>query len=37
MNRATPITAIAVNTANPIAKPILSLLASEGLSRRDRE
>ncbi len=37
MKRATPITAIAVSTANPIAKPILSLLASDGLSRRDRE
>jgi aminoglycoside phosphotransferase (APT) family kinase protein len=34
MKRPTPITAIAVSTANPIAKPILSRLAREGLSRR---
>jgi aminoglycoside phosphotransferase (APT) family kinase protein len=34
MKRATPTTAIAVSTANAIAKPILSLLAREGLSRR---
>jgi aminoglycoside phosphotransferase (APT) family kinase protein len=34
MKRPTPITAIAVSTAKPIAKPILSLLASDGLSRR---
>jgi aminoglycoside phosphotransferase (APT) family kinase protein len=38
MKRPTPITAIAVSTAKPIAKPIRSLLASDGLSRRrDRE
>jgi aminoglycoside phosphotransferase (APT) family kinase protein len=34
MKRPTPITAIAVSTAKPIAKPILRRLASEGLSRR---
>src|SRR6476661_3177809 len=34
MKRPTPITAIAVSTAKPIAKPILSLLASDGLKRR---
>jgi aminoglycoside phosphotransferase (APT) family kinase protein len=34
MKRPTPITAIAVSTAKPIAKPILSLLASDGLRRR---
>src|SRR3954451_7560548 len=34
MKRPTPITAIAVSTAKPIAKPILSLFASDGLSRR---
>jgi aminoglycoside phosphotransferase (APT) family kinase protein len=34
MKRPTPITAIAVNTAKPIAKPILSRLASDGLRRR---
>jgi aminoglycoside phosphotransferase (APT) family kinase protein len=34
MKRATPITAIAVSTAKPIAKPIRSLLASDGLRRR---
>jgi aminoglycoside phosphotransferase (APT) family kinase protein len=34
MNRPTPITAIAVSTAKPIAKPILSRLASDGLRRR---
>jgi aminoglycoside phosphotransferase (APT) family kinase protein len=38
MKRPTPITAIAVSTANPIAKPIRSRLASDGLSRLlDRE
>jgi aminoglycoside phosphotransferase (APT) family kinase protein len=38
MKRATPITAIAVSTAKPIAKPIRSRLARDGLSRRwDRE
>jgi aminoglycoside phosphotransferase (APT) family kinase protein len=38
MKRPTPITAIAVSTAKPIAKPIRSRLASDGLSRRwDRE
>jgi aminoglycoside phosphotransferase (APT) family kinase protein len=38
MKRPTPITAIAVRTANPIANPIRSRLASEGLRRRaDRE
>jgi aminoglycoside phosphotransferase (APT) family kinase protein len=38
MKRATPITAIAVSTAKPIANPILRRLASDGLSRRaDRE
>jgi aminoglycoside phosphotransferase (APT) family kinase protein len=38
MKRPTPITAIAVSTAKPIANPILSRLASDGLSRRaDRE
>jgi aminoglycoside phosphotransferase (APT) family kinase protein len=36
MKRPTPITAIAVSTANPIAKPILSRLASDGLRRRPR-
>src|SRR4051794_34813075 len=36
MKRPTPITAIAVSTAKPIAKPILSLLASDGLRRRPR-
>jgi aminoglycoside phosphotransferase (APT) family kinase protein len=36
MKRPTPITAIAVSTAKPIAKPILSLLASDGLKRRPR-
>ena len=36
MKRPTPITAIAVSTAKPIAKPILSLLASDGLRRRAR-
>src|SRR6478752_5199404 len=34
MKRPTPITAIAVSTAKPIAKPILSRLASDGLRRR---
>src|ERR1700742_3898202 len=33
MKRPTPITAIAVRTANPIANPIRSLLASDGLNR----
>jgi aminoglycoside phosphotransferase (APT) family kinase protein len=33
MKRPTPITAIAVSTAKPIAKPIRSRLASEGLRR----
>jgi aminoglycoside phosphotransferase (APT) family kinase protein len=37
MKRPTPITAIAVSTAKPIAKPILSLLASDGLRRPRRE
>src|SRR6478735_8267043 len=38
MKRATPITAIAVSTAKPIANPIRSRLASDGLRRRwDRE
>jgi aminoglycoside phosphotransferase (APT) family kinase protein len=38
MKRPTPITAIAVSTANPIANPIRSRLASDGLSRLlDRE
>jgi aminoglycoside phosphotransferase (APT) family kinase protein len=38
MKRPTPITAIAVNTAKPIANPIRSRLASDGLSRPfDRE
>jgi aminoglycoside phosphotransferase (APT) family kinase protein len=38
MKRPTPITAIAVSTAKPIANPILSRLASDGLSlRADRE
>jgi aminoglycoside phosphotransferase (APT) family kinase protein len=38
MKRPTPITAIAVSTANPIANPIRSRLASDGLSRPvDRE
>src|SRR4029077_19930481 len=38
MKRPTPITAIAVSTAKPIAKPILNLFASDGFSRRrDRE
>jgi aminoglycoside phosphotransferase (APT) family kinase protein len=38
MKRPTPITAIAVSTAKPIANPIRSRLASDGLSRRlDRE
>src|SRR6478752_2580443 len=38
MKRATPITAIAVSTAKPIANPIRSRLARDGLSRRlDRE
>jgi aminoglycoside phosphotransferase (APT) family kinase protein len=36
MKRPTPITAIAVSTAKPIAKPIRSRLASDGLSRRPR-
>jgi aminoglycoside phosphotransferase (APT) family kinase protein len=36
MKRATPITAIAVSTAKPIAKPILSRLARDGLIRRGR-
>jgi aminoglycoside phosphotransferase (APT) family kinase protein len=36
MKRPTPITAIAVSTAKQIAKPILSLLASDGLRRRPR-
>jgi aminoglycoside phosphotransferase (APT) family kinase protein len=36
MKRPTPITAIAVSTAKLIAKPILSLLASDGLRRRGR-
>jgi aminoglycoside phosphotransferase (APT) family kinase protein len=36
MKRPTPITAIAVSTAKQIAKPILSLLASDGLKRRPR-
>jgi aminoglycoside phosphotransferase (APT) family kinase protein len=36
MNRPTPITAIAVSTAKPIAKPIRSRLASDGLRRRPR-
>jgi aminoglycoside phosphotransferase (APT) family kinase protein len=34
MKRPTPITASAVSRAKPIAKPIRSLLASDGLSRR---
>jgi aminoglycoside phosphotransferase (APT) family kinase protein len=34
MKRPTPITAIAASTAKPIAKPILSRFASDGLSRR---
>jgi aminoglycoside phosphotransferase (APT) family kinase protein len=34
MKRPTPITAIAVSTAKPIAKPILSLLASDWFKRR---
>jgi aminoglycoside phosphotransferase (APT) family kinase protein len=34
MKRATPITAIAVSTAKPIANPIRSRLASDGLRRR---
>jgi aminoglycoside phosphotransferase (APT) family kinase protein len=34
MKRPTPITAIAVSRAKAIAKPIFSLLASDGLSRR---
>src|SRR5215218_671903 len=34
MKRPTPITAIAVSTAKPIAKPILNRLASDGLKRR---
>jgi aminoglycoside phosphotransferase (APT) family kinase protein len=34
MKRPTPITAIAVSRAKPIAKPILSRLASDGLRRR---
>src|SRR5215218_3251841 len=34
MKRPTPITAIAVSTAKPIAKPIRSRLASDGLKRR---
>jgi aminoglycoside phosphotransferase (APT) family kinase protein len=38
MKRPTPTTAIAVSTAKPIANPIRSRLASDGLSRRlDRE
>jgi aminoglycoside phosphotransferase (APT) family kinase protein len=38
MKRPTPITAIAVSTANPIANPIRRRLASDGLSRLlDRE
>jgi aminoglycoside phosphotransferase (APT) family kinase protein len=38
MKRPTPTTAIAVSTAKPIANPILSRLASDGLSlRADRE
>jgi aminoglycoside phosphotransferase (APT) family kinase protein len=38
MKRPTPITAIAVSTAKPIANPIRSRLARDGLSRRlDRE
>src|SRR6478672_7020063 len=36
MKRPTPITAIAVSTAKPIAKPIRSRLASDGLRRRPR-
>jgi aminoglycoside phosphotransferase (APT) family kinase protein len=36
MKRATPITAIAVSTAKPIAKPIRRRLASDGLRRRPR-
>jgi aminoglycoside phosphotransferase (APT) family kinase protein len=36
MKRPTPITAIAVSTAKQIAKPILSLFASDGLRRRPR-
>jgi aminoglycoside phosphotransferase (APT) family kinase protein len=36
MKRPTPITAIAVSTAKQIAKPILSLLASDWLKRRSR-
>jgi aminoglycoside phosphotransferase (APT) family kinase protein len=36
MKRPTPITAIAVSTAKQIAKPILNLLASDGLKRRPR-
>jgi aminoglycoside phosphotransferase (APT) family kinase protein len=36
MKRPTPITAIAVSTAKPIAKPILSRLASDGLRRPPR-
>jgi hypothetical protein len=34
MKRPTPITAIAVSTAKPTAKPIRSLFASDGLIRR---
>jgi hypothetical protein len=34
MKRPTPITAIAVSTAKPIAKPMRSRFASDGLSRR---
>jgi aminoglycoside phosphotransferase (APT) family kinase protein len=37
MKRPTPITAIAVSTAKAIAKPILSLLASDGFRRARRE
>ena len=36
MKRPTPITAIAVSTAKPIAKPILSRLASDGLEAASR-
>jgi aminoglycoside phosphotransferase (APT) family kinase protein len=36
MKRPTPITAIAVSTAKPIAKPIRRRLASDGFSRRAR-
>src|SRR5260221_3959150 len=36
MKRLTPITAIAASTAQPIAKPILSRLASDGLKRLPR-